>query len=378
VSAPFSVSPDGLLFAAADGPELLTWRNDGAPQWKVFTDGILVGVAVGLEVVVTVDTDRRVCQWRRTDGELVSTVSIAHHPLALVPSPDGRLLIVTRDGPLVDSPLGFRLVPVRGCTWAALGPGEALGVGCEDGTFTAIELRSGAAWGSVKLPAPVSGVAWSALGSWLVGAERTLYRVSGDGKLVQATIAGADHAMDLLAVSGNGIVVAARAGDRVELYELHKNRSIGEFILRRAIGGVQFGPGLLLAIGLDDGDGNWIEMATGATFRTEPHPGRSGRDPRGHRVAPGGGRADRAVRPEAHRRRGRWRRGLPGGLRVGADGVVHVHADLQRPAGVDVRAEDVRPVAVPAPPVTPRAVPTGRTNPRPRGPAHVRTRRHCG
>ncbi len=275
MSAPFSVSPDGLLFAAADGPELLTWRNDGAPQWKVFTDGILVGVAVGLEVVVTVDTDRRVCQWRRTDGELVSTVSIAHHPLALVPSPDGRLLIVTRDGPLVDSPLGFRLVPVRGCTWAALGPGEALGVGCEDGTFTAIELRSGAAWGSVKLPAPVSGVAWSALGSWLVGAERTLYRVSGDGKLVQATIAGADHAMDLLAVSGNGIVVAARAGDRVELYELHKNRSIGEFILRRAIGGVQFGPGLLLAIGLDDGDGNWIEMATGATFRTEPHPGRS-------------------------------------------------------------------------------------------------------
>ena len=25
---------------------------------------------------------------------------------------------------------------------------------------------------------------------------------------------------------------------------------------------------------LDDGDGNWIDLATGATFRTEPHPGR--------------------------------------------------------------------------------------------------------
>jgi hypothetical protein len=275
VSAPFSVAPDGMLFVAADGPELLAWRGDGAPQWKQFTEGMLVGVAVGLEVVVTVDADGRVCRWRRGDGELVSTTSLPHRPLGLHMANDGRVLIVTRDGPLVDTPLGFRLIPSPGCTWAAYGPGEALGVGCEDGTFTAIELQSGAAWGSVRLPAPVAAVAWSAVGVWMVGAERSLYRISGDGKAIQATIGGADHPMDQLTVAANGVVVAGRAGDRVELWELNRNRPIGEFVLRRTIGGVAFGPGLLLAIGLDDGDGNWIDLATGATFRTEPHAGRS-------------------------------------------------------------------------------------------------------
>ncbi len=274
MTAPFSVSPDGLLFVAADGPELLAWRSDGAPQWKQFTDGMLVGVAVGLEVVVTVDDGRRVSRWRRTDGELVSTVEIGHAPLGMHLAADGRVLVVTPDGPLVETPLGFRLVPAPGCTAAAYGPGESVGIGLGDGTFTALELRSGAAWGSTRMPAPVSAVAWSALGAWVVGADRLLHRVSGDGKTVQATIGGAEHPMDALAVSGNGVIVAGRAGDRVELWELHRNRPIGEFLLRRAIGGIAFGPGLLLAIGLDDGDGNWIDLATGATFRTEPHPGR--------------------------------------------------------------------------------------------------------
>lgn len=275
MTAPFAVSPDGLQFVAADGPELLAWRSDGAPTWKIFADGILVGLAVTAAEVVTVDDQRRVRRFRRTDGELLSDDPVPHAARDLGAAADGRVWIVTPDGPLLDTPLGWRLVPMPGCSAAARGPGEAVGVGQQDGTFTALDAQSGAPWGSVRLEGPVAAVAWSAVGVWVVAAGRTLYRVSGDGKTVQATISGADHPIESLAVADNGVIVAARAGDRVEIWELHKNRPIGEFLLRRPIGGVAFGPGLLLAIGLDDGDGNWIELATGATFRTEPHPGRS-------------------------------------------------------------------------------------------------------
>jgi hypothetical protein len=102
-----------------------------------------------------------------------------------------------------------------------------------------------------------------------------LFRVSGDGATLQAAIPGADKPIAMVACSQNGLVAAAAAGDHVELWELHKNRPIGEFVLRRPLTSVCFGPALLLGIGLDDGDGNWVDLGTGATFRTEPHAGRS-------------------------------------------------------------------------------------------------------
>lgn len=275
--APFALSPDGTTLAAGDGPELLTWRADGAPAWRQFTDGVLVGVAVGLEHVVSVDADGRLARRRRTDGEVVDLQMVAGQPRGLALARDGvTVAVLTAEGPVVITPgMPPRLVPIPGATACGFGPGAgALGVGTATGRFVAVEVATGAPWGECQLDAPLGGVAWSAQGSWLVGAGRMLARVSGDGKSVQALIPGADHAMDQVACSDNGLVVAARAGDRVELYELHANRPIGEFLLRRRIGEVCFGPGLLLGIGLDDGDANLVELGSGATFRTEPHPGR--------------------------------------------------------------------------------------------------------
>lgn len=276
VDAPLVIAPDGAMLAAGDGPELLAWRNDGAPAWKVFTEGVLVGVVAGLEHVVTIDADGLLCRWRRTDGELVSSDRIGHTPLALILAADGRTVaVVTSEGPMVEFPHGLQLVPMPGTTAAAFGPDGALGVGRRDGTFTALELKSGAAWGSIKLGAAVGAVAWSSLGSWLVGCELVLYRVSGDATTMLASLPGADKPITQLACAQNGLVAAARAGDHVELWELHADRPLGEFVLRRAITSVCFGPALILGIGLEDGDGNWVDLATGATFRTEPHPGRA-------------------------------------------------------------------------------------------------------
>ncbi|MEQ1503231.1 MAG: hypothetical protein ABMB14_13425, partial [Myxococcota bacterium] len=190
-------------------------------------------------------------------------------------APNGVVGVLTDAGVTVIGPSGTRTLPMPGATAFAFGPnGASVGIGTAAGTFTAIEVATGAAWGSVQLPAGITGVGWTALGAWIVGADRMLYRVNGEGAKVEAAITGADTPIASVACSGNGLIVAARTTDRVELYELHANKPIGEFLLRRSIGAIAFGPALTLAIGLDDADGNVVELGTGASFRTEPHPGR--------------------------------------------------------------------------------------------------------
>lgn len=247
------------------------------PAWKRFTEGILVGVAVGTELVITVDAEGRLIRWRRTDGEQLDTIQLdGPTPAELRLAPNGTIGVRAEDGVRVvalgQSP---QLVALPGASAFAFGPGGAsLGIGAGSGRFVALEIATGAAWGSVDLPAAVRGVDWSALGHWLVGADRMLYRIKGDATAVEAAMTGADTAIDAVRCSESGLLAAARTQDRVELYELHSNRPIGEFLLRRRVGGIAFGPGTSLAIGLDDGDGNVVELGTGASFRTEPHPGR--------------------------------------------------------------------------------------------------------
>lgn len=275
--APFALAADGGTIAAGDGPELLVWRGDGVPAWKQFTDGILVGLAVTDGEVVAIDADGRLTRWRRTDGDPLGTIDTGCRPLDLKWIAGGTVGVLTPDGVVVLVPgQAPRVVSAPGATAFAFGPGGAsVGIGSGSGTFTAIELASGAPWGSLQLPAAVGGIAWSALGTWVIGADRMLYRVRGDGTAIEAAITGADNPIDGLVCSVDGLVCAAQTSDRVELYELHANKPIGEYLLRRRIGGLSFGPGFTLGIGLDDGDGNVVELASGASLRTEPHPGRA-------------------------------------------------------------------------------------------------------
>ena len=279
--APFAIAADGGTIAAGDGPELLVWRGDGTPAWKRFTDGVLVGVAVAPDEVIAVDADGRLTRWRRTDGEAVDTSDTGCRPLDLKLS-GGTVGLLVEDGVVVIAPgQAPRRLPVPGASAFGWGPGGAsLGVGTASGGFTAIEVASGAAWGSLVVGAGIGDVDWSSqgvggsAGTWVIGADRMLYRARGDGTAIEAAIAGADQPIDRVACSADGLVCAARTADRVSLYELHGNRPIGEYLLRRRIGDLAFGPNHTLAIGLDDGDGNVVELASGTLLRTEPHPGR--------------------------------------------------------------------------------------------------------
>ena len=259
--------------AVADGPEILVYQSgDGAPLWKQFCDGILVGVAVVGPRVITLDSEGMVTFRRLQDGQTEDTGTMSAGATQLLVSPKGAVGAVTPDGITVFGGAGVSMPQVSA---AAFGPGAtSIGIGTRTGIFSAVDPQSGAAWGSVDLGAPVTGVTWSSAGQWVVSSGRRIAVIQGDGS---ALLASMDAPGDLgpVACSDNGLLVAALCGSlQVACFELHGNRSIGTIDLKRDIAGVDFGSAAMLAIGVDDGDASLVDLFTGKVGRTEPHPGR--------------------------------------------------------------------------------------------------------
>ena len=263
----------GGVVAVADGPELLLYQSaDGAPIWKQFCDGILVGVAIFGQRVVALDTEGQVTFWRLLDGQQEDSAALGAAAVQLAASPAGPVAAVTANGLAV---LGGAPLSMPQVSAAAYGPGAtSLGVGFRTGGFSALDPSTGAAWGSVDLGAPVTGVVWSEQGYWIVTAGNNLAVISGNGASVVASLS-APGPLSALACSGNGLLAAARCGaTQVACFELHGHRFIGTVDLKREIIGVDFGPAVMLAIGVDDGDASLVDLFTGKVSRTEPHPGR--------------------------------------------------------------------------------------------------------
>jgi hypothetical protein len=276
--APFALSPDGVSLVCCDGPELLVYRSDGTPLWKQFTDGILIGVAFVGPHVITLDSEGRLTRWRLADGTVFETMTVPGDVRGLAVDPTtGAAAALTPSGPILMVPgAPPRPVPAPGAAAVAFGPGGAsLAVGTEGGQLTALELATGAAWGTLQLQGPIRAITWCALGSWLVGAGEALARVQGDAQALQVLIPAQGGPVRAVTTTADGLAAAAQIGDdTVAVYELFSSKRLGEIVVRRRIGGVTFGAGTQLGIGLDDGDATVVDIVSGKQARTEPHPGR--------------------------------------------------------------------------------------------------------
>lgn len=265
----------GNLLAIVDGPELLVYGGDGKPVWKQFCEGVLVGVRVVGDAVVTLDVDGRLVRYRIQDGRQRDALTLDGGGAALDLALDGTLLARTRADVVLVEGAASRPLGQGATTAAALGPDKGtVGVGWSNGSFRAVDTATGAAWGEIALGAPVTAVAWSPRGAWLVAAGPQVFVLTGDAKTVTATFPLEGPATQL-AAGPEGVLFAAVVGSgRVVLGELHTNKLCGWVDFRRSIGGLSFGPGGQLAIGLDDGDATRLDVFTGGSMRTEPHPGR--------------------------------------------------------------------------------------------------------
>ncbi len=275
MSDPVALSPDGLDLAVGDGPELLAYRGDGAPTWKVFTEGILVGLGYVVDQLVCID-DRGVVTWRRRgDGLALHEVELGVGVRDGCVSPDGGVAAMADGGVWVMPPgQPARFIAAASVSTLSFGPdSRSVGIGQASGVFAAHDPASGLAWGTVDLGAPVTDVAWAVTGQWVVAAGEALHLVSGDGTEVLRRLPLQGPAAEV-AVSTDGVLAAVICGTLVQVFELQTFTDCGALHFRRALVHLEFGAGHWLAVGLDDGDATLIELLTGSPTRTEPHPGR--------------------------------------------------------------------------------------------------------
>jgi DNA-binding beta-propeller fold protein YncE len=278
-AVPFAYPPNGNLMVLADGPDLLVYSgaNDQG-LWKLLAEDVLIGVGATETHVYALDAGGTLLQYRALNGEELSRLPLDVSPMGMAVSPEGHVaawtasdLVLVRPG---EDPRPVSLGSPRLAAW---GPGSAsVGVGGGDGTFSAVDPASGAAWGQLPLGGAIRGVCWCASkgGAWAVAHDQQIDFVSGDGQQTVDSIAvGAP--VGEVAVSLDGAFLAVVVEDRaVRVYELHGNTSAGDVSFEREIAHIAFGPDAWLGFGFDDGDANRLDLVTGKMTRTQAHPGR--------------------------------------------------------------------------------------------------------
>jgi WD40 repeat protein len=278
---PFGYGYDGALLVTSDGPELLVCAGpDEGPMWRRTLDATVVGVGVTDGAVVAVDAGGTLVVCDRDSGEVKSTLALERLATGLAAAPSGIVAVLGASSVNVVHAAGTgarREIDVADAATLALdAAGKRVAVGSADGTVRVFDAGSGKERGSSKVPAPAKGIAWSPRGYWIVASGSGLCRVSADGSDTRGLVNTEDLVLSSVAVSEDGSIVAVRVGDqKVGLFDLldFKFQGVIQYP-ERTVGQVSFGPGSWLGVGLDLGDGNKVDLLTGAVHRTDPHEGR--------------------------------------------------------------------------------------------------------
>jgi hypothetical protein len=273
----FCWSPAG--FASLDGAELLAWDAAiDAPAWRRTLDAPATAVAGGKTLLATLHPGGMVTFWNGRDGS----------PAGSAPMPGGTLLsLAPGSGCAVAAPdrvhlldaRGARSLPIAGATALCFSRDDArLAVGLRDGRVTVVDVATGAALVTAQLVtagAAVTSLAERASGAeWLATAGSELHAIDPAGAVRRVTGLG-EAALHEVAANERGTLVALRAGDGLAVVMAWPSRETAANLRYpdRRVLGLALGRGALW-VGLDRGDGNKLDLATGRLFRTEPHPQR--------------------------------------------------------------------------------------------------------
>lgn len=286
---------DGALAAVVDGPELLVYNGVDQPLWKVFSEGILVGVAVSKTHVVSLDSDGRLQCRNLRDGGVEQEVHLGPNGVALDISSDGLVAVAVDGGvSLVDGETVIKRLDIADAVVVAFGPDrKTLAVGTRQGEFRVLDpfftakapdpdeppvenaVPEKPFGGTATLPGPITGIAWSSRSEWAVTCLDKLVRMGADAAQIIATIEAGDTTSHPH-VSTEGALIVCRVGtDQVGIFEIQNNAPCGTITLQRAIHGLAFGPNTWLGIGLEDGEMTRVDYVQKTITRSEPHAGRA-------------------------------------------------------------------------------------------------------
>jgi WD40 repeat protein len=277
--ARFAYDRSGSLLVCVDQAELLAYSGvDEHPTFRHTCEAPLVAVGTTVGEVVAVDERGKLWRWETSSGARLGGLSLEGAPRGLSVARDGTTAVLFDDGVAIVS--GGRLtrrLPVADATSLALSDdGTSLAVGDPRGRVQVLDTRSGGANGASELGGEVRGVCWNVRGFWLATVGDRVFRVSADGKDASSLHKLAGRRPTHIASSADGGLFACQLDEReVDVIALPQKEVVGTLRWQRPVEGLAFGPDVWLGVGLDKGDGNKINLATGACHRTDTHPGRS-------------------------------------------------------------------------------------------------------
>lgn len=274
---PFHYPPSGNVIVCGDGPELLVYSGgDDTALWKEFCENILVGVGAWDRWVVSLDADGLLRTYRALDGSSEAEFQLDYRPKGLDLAPDGTAAILVENGVVVmrpgDDSIHFSM---PGASYVSFGRDSSIiGVGTSSGAFYSVNARTGIATGVCELGKPIAGLCWRHPQSWAVAAGNILHQISGDGTSIEHRFAVEGEAGHVACTSDGSLISVVLDKKNVAVFETNTRFQVGTVETDQIIGGMDFGPEVWLAIGLDGGDANRMDLYTSKLNRTESHPGR--------------------------------------------------------------------------------------------------------
>lgn len=270
--------PSGPLLVLVDGDDLLV---HGGPEestlWARKLKAKAAGVGAGGGVITTLDDDG-VLTWWSSSGEVLGTTPLGDAPLALVGAPDGQACAVLFHDRivLVERGAAARTLRIPEVTAAAFSAdGGRVAIGTASGVVK-IMTFAGEPLGEAKLETDVRSLAGSPKGIWYAASGDRILRIDANGGEPQRVTRAQGFAPDCLSVSSDGLLFAARMNDKLVMsLEDPPSETIAQISYpERVATGVAFGRGHLFHIGLEGGDGNYVDIANQQLLRTDTFEGR--------------------------------------------------------------------------------------------------------
>jgi hypothetical protein len=277
---PFAYSRSGQILAGADLNAVTAYAGaDEKRLWRAEAQAQVVALAASAREVVAVDGAGAIERWSAIDGSLVRCSRLEAHraaratPRAAAMHDDGACAVALADRVGVEQRGRVSYFAAQGVVDVDFREdGMALALGLETGEVRVVDLM-GHVVAATRFEEAIDGLCWSAAGLWLVSAGGRM--VAWDGLHQDVRVARrSGEPLRSPTCSRSGAVVAFRVGSsEVRVHDAATGVSVGSVEYHdRPVGSVQFGPALWLAIGLDRGEGNRVDLATSAVHRTEPTP----------------------------------------------------------------------------------------------------------
>jgi hypothetical protein len=271
MSDPCLFAYNAQLIAVADDDEVLVYHAESeAPLWRERIEERVAYVALSAERVLALgargtlrffDHEARPQGLEHLDGEargLSARAALTISTLYWL-SPRGAV--------------GERAVVEKASCLGAGAGGVA--VGTEAGGLWIFEDDKPTPTRKVDCGGAIHAVARHPQRFWLVATGSKVLRVGDDGAVAPFTSTG-DHRPRFLCCSDDGKYIGMALDDTIALAMAYpsKDTAGNATYMDRIVTGLGFGPAPWFGVGLDKGDGNKFNLKTGATHRTDTHPGR--------------------------------------------------------------------------------------------------------